>query len=660
MKFSFLLAIILNCSVFADTPTIFVGDRYDHQIAAIATDASGNTYVTGSRITNSLSTWLVPAESSEVFVAKLDASNERVWIQYFPGKEDSGTALVTDRDGNVYVAGYTKSPNFPLRNPLQSEPATGFLMKLSSDGSRVIWSTYYGIRGTRISSIVLAPDGTLVLGGGVEPGGLPLSTHAFVAKVDLAANRALWEQRFNGGRLVCTAGSGCFTAPRLSNATVAVDPSGNIYAGGNTNTIDFPTTPGAFLERGYGPFVRKFSSSGTLLWSTLLTDNRWGEDVGSRPADTLNAIAVGPDGSVYVAGGGSAKWPTTSGAYKTMYEGEEWSSPSYPGPRSPYVARLNPAGTALTYSTFIGHAGSPATSIVLDSSGNAYVSGGPIGNTPSDYITAVNQSGSSLVFDSTYARGARGAGIVLDSGLRIHAAGPGGVVTIVERTAPASGISGVASAAGVSVTGRVVPGELISIYGWGLGDQVLVDEIPAHLLYVSATQINAVVPFGVADRERVTVSVRRGGVVTARAVVAVTVAKPEIFKTSSGPAPGQYAAAALNEDGTINSKENPAKVGSVIAVWGTGMPGWPSNTLDGSVNALSPLLDLPFFGLVQGLPTSTEYSGAAPGMVAGVFQMNVRIPEHAGPGGVELLAITGQEVGAPAEANGPVYVFVKR
>jgi hypothetical protein len=133
----------------ADSPTVYVGDRYQHRIAAVTTDTAGNTLVTGSRVflNPPHGTVLLPNEKAEVFVAKLDAkTNERLWIQYFSGKDtDAGSAIATDREGDVYVAGTTNSPNFPLRTPIQSERAGAFLLKISGDGSRLFWSTYYGV-----------------------------------------------------------------------------------------------------------------------------------------------------------------------------------------------------------------------------------------------------------------------------------------------------------------------------------------------------------------------------------------------------------------------------------------------------------------------------------------------------------------------------------
>lgn len=637
------------CGLSADTPTVYVGDRYEHRIAAIATDLSGNTYVTGSRSLKSPppGSSYIPVEKPEVFVAKLDGTSQRLWIQYFSGKEiDSGAAIVADRDGNVYVAGTTTSLNFPLRNPLQSEPAGSFLMKLAADASRVLWSTYYGVATTRITSIALAPDGALVVGGSAMTDSF-LSTRAFAAKIDVTANKILWEQSFGGSQLACTGGSSCFLSSRNNSAAVAVDSAGNIYAAGNTNTLDFPTTPGALLEHGYGPYVRKWSPSGTLLWSTYLTNNRVGMNYPVYPADTLSAFSVGPDGSVYLTGGGSPHWPTTPGAYRTAYEGPEWPPFGPAGVPNPYVAKLNPAGTALVYSTFIGHNGAVPTALALDSSGAAYVSHGGQTDGADDYIAAVNPTGSALGFDNSYARGSRGARIAVDGSSRIHAAGAAGVVTMVDRTPPASGMSGVANAAGALVTGRVAPGELISIYGWNLGDQVWVDELPAPILYASASQVNAVVPFGVAGRERVTVTVRRGGIDTARAVVAVVRAQPEIFK------------GVLNQDGTLNSASNPAKAGSIVTLWGTGASGWPPDLIkDGAITPNEPLLYLGVTALAGSDVYSTVFfAGAAPGMVAGVFQMNVQLPASTYPpelGMVEIRAVSDYEISQPS------YVYVRQ
>jgi uncharacterized protein (TIGR03437 family) len=197
------------------------------------------------------------------------------------------------------------------------------------------------------------------------------------------------------------------------------------------------------------------------------------------------------------------------------------------------------------------------------------------------------------------------------------------VVTIVDRTPAPSGLFGVANAAGPSVVGRLARGELISIYGWSLGDRVFFDDISAPVLYSSSDQINAIAPFSITGRERVTISVRKNGIGTGKTVVALTEAQPEIFTLASRQA------AALNEDGSINSSTNPAKAGSLVTVWGTGAAGWPQDISAGSIYPLAPLLYLPVGASVDYTsPAQITFAGAAPGLMAGVFQINVRLPEE--------------------------------
>jgi outer membrane protein assembly factor BamB len=202
MRVNLACAVLVACSsLFGDSPTVFVGDRYAHRIAAISADTSGNTYVTGGRLFRSAPVVSTPLGETtpEVFVAKLDVMNRLLWVQYFSGKgQESGTAVAADAEGNVYVAGSTTSLNYPLRDPFQDTPGGGFVMKLAPDGSRVLWSSYFGPVGTKISSMSLAPDGTLVLGGHKETG---FVFPAFVAKLDPSGSGIVWQREFGGSQL---------------------------------------------------------------------------------------------------------------------------------------------------------------------------------------------------------------------------------------------------------------------------------------------------------------------------------------------------------------------------------------------------------------------------------------------------------------------------
>jgi uncharacterized protein (TIGR03437 family) len=139
---------------------------------------------------------------------------------------------------------------------------------------------------------------------------------------------------------------------------IAVDSAGSAYVVGTTNSQNFPVTAGAFQSHLAGNsdvFVAKLSPDGsTLVYATYL---------GGTAFDTAAAIAVDSSNNVYVGGLASPDFPTTPGAYQSQGGGA-------------FAAKLNPTGTALIYSTFLGASSSGITSgIALDSAGNAYVAG---------------------------------------------------------------------------------------------------------------------------------------------------------------------------------------------------------------------------------------------------------------------------------------------
>jgi hypothetical protein len=219
-----------------------------------------------------------------------------------------------------------------------------------------------------------------------------------------------------------------------AGTAIAVDSLGNAYVTGFTRSPNFPVTAGS-SQTGCGTtgtcngyfwdaFVTKLSGTGALIYSTFLGGS--GNDIGK-------AIVVDPSGAAYIAGQTfSSNFPTTAGAFKTTYGGSG----------DAFVAKLNPGGTSLQYSTYLGGSGiDNAEGIAVDSVGNAYVTGqtystdfptaGPIqpsngGNQDSDaFVTEINSSGSALVY-STYLGGSSmdwGNAIALDSSGDAYVAG---------------------------------------------------------------------------------------------------------------------------------------------------------------------------------------------------------------------------------------------
>ena len=215
-----------------------------------------------------------------------------------------------------------------------------------------------------------------------------------------------------------------------------------------------------------------------------------------------------------------------------------------------------------------------------------------------------------------------------------------------QSTAPRITAAGVLNAANYA-GGGVAPGEIIVIFGQNLGPatlatlqltgdglsvttqleqtRVLFDGIPAPLIYTSAGQLSAVVPYGIAGRGTVNLQTEYKGIRSNATPVALLEAQPGLFtRDASGGGPG----AILNQDGSVNGLDKPAAAGSVIVLFGTG-EGLPDPVpADGAVITGAPL-PRPRLGVsvtVDGQPAEVLYAGAAPALVAGVLQLNVRLP----------------------------------
>jgi uncharacterized protein (TIGR03437 family) len=467
----------------------------------------------------------------------------------------------------------------------------------------------------------------------------------FATKLSAAGDRILYSARISGHQKNCGAGSSCSLSSRYTTGVaIAVDPSGSAYVAGNTDTADLPVTPGALLAAGTGAFVAKVNAAGTALsYLTYLGPGYAPLSPNTNPANWATAIAADAAGNTYVAGYTSdPKFPATRGAYQTTFAGPADFLP----PSDAFVLKLNPEGSAVLWGSYLGgKAADAARSIALDSAGNVLVNG--VTASPefpnqqgwsqgADFVVAFNPSGSALSYASRFPNDTASASLAVGGAGVLHFAGSSGLVsTLTPKGTPAPRIFGIANAAHGPVTGRLVRGEVISIYGPHIGPstpaagvpdrmgfmpkslggvQVAINGNPIPLLYVSDSQINAVVPFGLGG---LTAAVRVNSSPDFTAVV--TSAAPEIFQHTDGTV------AAVNQDGTLNGPDHPAKGGSVVAIWATGIGLVPSVTLaDGQVAAAAQ--DYACCQVYFNSPAEVLYAGAAPGAVAGVVQINFRVP----------------------------------
>ena len=278
---------------------------------------------------------------------------------------DSVTGLAVDSSGNAYVTGYTASLDFPIAGAIQGATGGGvdaFVAKLNPAGNILLYATYIGGSGDdRARGLVLDPSGNVIITGTTTSPNFPRvaayqsalsgGRDAFVTKLNSAGNLLVFSTYFGG------------TGYDNGNA-IASDSSGNVYISGDTYSTDLPVL-GAMqsLSRGrQDGFAAKFSSAGALQYSTYL---------GGSGDDRAMAIAVDSAGAAYITGNTTSPDFPVANAFQAANAGGQ----------NAFVTKLNAAGSAIVYSTYLGGSGGIAgypesgNGIAVDSALSAYVTG---------------------------------------------------------------------------------------------------------------------------------------------------------------------------------------------------------------------------------------------------------------------------------------------
>ncbi|MFN7924600.1 MAG: IPT/TIG domain-containing protein [Bryobacteraceae bacterium] len=524
---------------------------------------------------------------ARVFVAKLDPDGRVSWVARLGGTElDDVAAVTVDAAGAVYVAGAAQSKDFPVTpGTFGQSPRTGWAAKLSPEG-KIEWATYVA----RSETEFWAPTSIAV----TSKGELLLAAEGYAARIDGAGERfTLLDPQ---------------VLPRATR--VAVDREDNVYFAGLSSLTMIAPMPGVFstpyrsisCQAPPGSIATQSTpidavltklAAGTLslIWSTVLT---------GECATAPTALTISNEGDVIV----SFRTDGTAFPQRNIV--------ATPGLcTGGVVARLNASASDLLFSSYLDTCVAPAVAAGTD---------GAI------YVGAAD----------------------LERARVMRVAAPSRGPVAIDRVGVAFG----------GYSQGIAPGALVSIGGEGLGPRDAVDlglnarqRLPlelegtrvwfgdeaAPLMAVSDSQIVCVAPAGITDR--VTVHVERNGVLSNSVLAGVRSRVPHLLpasfpNASALPVPGNV----RNEDGAANDLEHPARQGSFVSVYATGLGQTRLEEPPGSISAGGVVQITPAIYAPWAQRTEISEARALPGFIAGLYEIRLRVPPLA-PSGASPMAL---------------------
>lgn len=354
----------------------YLGGNATDQAFSIAVDAAGNTYVAGS--TESANFPVVNASqpqlkgATDAFVAEIGADGTTLkYATYLGGSGlDVATGIALDDAGNLYVTGFTNSPDFPVtpgvvQHQLEGKLFDAFVAKISKTGA-LLYSTYLG--GTYVDiANAIAVDGA----GNAHVTG-------YTCSYDFPTFKA-WQPSLNGGPPGCFSGQDAFVAKLNPTATalvystffggsdkdeatsIAIDAQSRAVIAGYTASNDLPTAGPALTpyRGGRDAFVARFAASGALAYATNL---------GGTGDDVATSVAVGNKGDIYVTGYTASPDLPAVNAFQ----------PALSGIEDGFVLRFAPTNSSanIGYATYFGGGDADRLhAIAIDPDGSAYVTG---------------------------------------------------------------------------------------------------------------------------------------------------------------------------------------------------------------------------------------------------------------------------------------------
>jgi len=536
----------------------YLGGYSDDYASAIAVDSSGNAYIAGTAdsfdfpvtngafqtqnngkangTSNAFVTKLNPAGTALVYSTYLGGSGivyeDPSGNEYYDG--DWASAIAVDGSGNAYIVGTASSIDFPVtrgayqtqNNAQWNSASNGFVTKLNPTGTELIYSTYLGgsgysnfdpimfggsvYAGDSAFGMALDSSGNTYITGQTCSVDFPVTKEAFQTKNKATAQDTYYTAGYNAFVTELNpAGSAPVYSTYIGGSIgdaghgLALDSADNAYVIGTTASTDFPVTKGAYqsknnaalssdpIDLSTNAFVTKLNPAGSaLVYSTYLGGSGDGYGTG---------LALDKTGDAFIAGYTfGTDFPVTKGVFQRTNKAAANSG------ANAFVTKLNPTGSALVYSTYLGGSGfsnvakqeygsDSSKSLAVDGSGNAYVTGqaysadfpvtsgtlqrtnGAFANECSNaFVTKLNPAGGGLVY-STYLGGSGcgyGAGLALDGAGNTYVAGgtyafdfpltKGGFLTSNESIGGNNAITGFVTKLDVGATKQVGTAAMVS------------------------------------------------------------------------------------------------------------------------------------------------------------------------------------------------------
>jgi hypothetical protein len=442
----------------------------------VALDTNGFVYVAGETLSTKLATagayqtnFAGGSLTGDAFVAKFSYNGTNValvYCTYLGGSQDDfADSLAVDYAGDVFLTGFTDSPNFPTTNalypkilghayPLGYYNGNAFVAELDPTGSHLLYSTYFGGSGTFVNfnsgdegtGIAVDSAGNAYVTGYTASTNFPATNslayqlagttnvllnrlagfyNAFLAKIGPGGTNLLYSTYFGGTNVDVAEG-------------IAVDSSGAVYLAGFTDSTNFPTTNavqpflGSFTNTvpTYDAFAAKFAQPSStnlmLVYSTFL---------GGTNSDLGYGVAADSAGNAYVTGGTSSpNFPNTATNVPGLFNKLTNNLNGIILTTNAFLVKLDPTGNLLYSAVFGGNSVDVASGVAVDPLGDAFVCGSTTStNFPTTnnatYLPATNSGGSdvfvtafsadgSVLLYSVYLGGAAndfGYGIVVDT-----------------------------------------------------------------------------------------------------------------------------------------------------------------------------------------------------------------------------------------------------